>query len=140
MASEEQRHRSKEAVAHDLARIRAEIKSGDFAAQLEDGEVEYAKQWGKSTDARARAYWDEKLGVDRPALPICPYGCGSEGTFLEAVAMTDGRMLGIYTDWPSCSDGCIFVAEIQEQEPPTKRKRKLVVGPTGDLIEVEESD
>jgi hypothetical protein len=99
----------------------------DLRQQIKDGSHDrsYAESWGRSHDDRAAAYWDKKLGKDRPALPICPYGCGSEGTFLEAVMLADGKSLGIYTDWPFCSGGCIFVAEIQQQEPPKKRKQEL---------------
>jgi hypothetical protein len=82
--------------------------------------------------ARSAKVW-EASDPDRPhlkgrRLPICPYGCDREGTLLEIVMKPDGRALGIFNDHP-CS--CIFVADIEVGEPPTKRK--MVVGPDGEL-------
>lgn len=131
--AEQDRQDNKLRFARDLKRTRQQIKDGSI-----DSEEDYAKVWGKSTNAEARAHFDRTLGKDRPALPICPYGCGSEGTFLESMMLADGRCLGIYTDYPFCSDGCIFVAEIQQQEPPKQRKQELrLVNGEYQYVEVE---
>jgi hypothetical protein len=63
------------------------------------------------------------------ALPICPYGCGEEGQLKEIVMGDDGQAVGIFCD----SDGCVFRADIEIGEPPSKRK--LVIGPDGELKE-----
>lgn len=62
------------------------------------------------------------------ALPICPYGCGEPGQ-LKEIVMVDTQAIGIFAD----SDGCVFRANIEIGEPPTKRK--LVIGPDGQLKE-----
>jgi hypothetical protein len=100
-------------------------------------------EWTKSVDVekvvadmRQRGY--DKLSQTERAkrwsgrLPICPYGCGREGTLLEIVTGPDNRAVGIFNDHP-CS--CIFVADIQLGEPPTKKK--LVIGPDGEYKEVD---
>jgi hypothetical protein len=61
-------------------------------------------------------------------LPICPYGCGREGTLLEIVRQDDGRYIGIFNDDP-CS--CIFIADIQVGEPPNKQRYEI--GPDGEM-------
>lgn len=60
-------------------------------------------------------------------LPICPYGCGRQGTLLEIVMTEDGRAIGIFNDHP-CT--CVFCADVEIGEPPTKRK--MVIGPDGE--------
>jgi hypothetical protein len=68
-------------------------------------------------------------------LPICPYGCGREGTLLEIVMTEGGQAIGIFNDHPC---GCVFYADIEIGEPPTKRK--LVIGSDGEYHEEGESD
>lgn len=92
---------------------RQAIKTGKDPLD-EDNELERATSW-------------------RGRLPICPYGCGREGTLLETVMGSDGRATGIFNDHPC---GCIFVADIEVGEPPAKSK--LVIGPDGEYKEVYE--
>lgn len=65
--------------------------------------------------------------------PICPYGCGEEGTLLEIV-MKDGKAVGIYTHSESVKP---FVAELQMAPKPTGRK--IVLGPDGNYTLQEET-
>ena len=85
--------------------------------------ADMAKQWGTGTNRKLHKEYSGRL-------PICPYGCGREGTLLEIVMSTDGKATGIFSDYP-CT--CIFRAEIEVGDPPTKRK--LVIGPDGELTE-----
>lgn len=94
--------------------------------------MEPAQKWGRGANYREL---DAIHGKDRPMLPICPYGCGRAGTLLEIVMGTDGRAMGIFNDHP-CS--CVFVADIQLGEPPTKKK--MVIGADGEYHEVEGGD
>jgi hypothetical protein len=80
-----------------------------------------AQLWKRGTNSRVL---DKIFGKERPLLPICPYGCGREGTLLEVVMMTDGKAMGIFNDYP-CS--CIFVAEIQLPPNPNERKQKIAI-------------
>jgi hypothetical protein len=87
-------------------------------------EWDIAREWGIGNNRR----YDNKEYTGR--LPICPYGCGREGTLLEVVMSTDGKATGIFSDHP-CT--CIFRADIEIGEPPTKRK--LVVDASGELVD-----
>lgn len=87
-----------------------------------------AKPWSSQVTQDKRAP-DVKPRPGR--LPICPYGCGREGTLLEVIMTDDGRAIGIFNDHP-CS--CIFTADIEVGEPPTKKK--YVIDADGDLQEV----
>ncbi len=81
-------------------------------------------EWG--IDVGSRRDHPEVIG----RLPICPYGCGREGTLLEIVMGEGGQAIGIFNDRP-CT--CVFRADIELGEPPTKRK--LVIGPDGEMHE-----
>ena len=72
--------------------------------------------------------WSRKGRGLKGGLPICPSGCGREGTLLEIVKQDDGRYLGIFNDHP-CS--CVFIADIQVGEPPTKQK--YAIGADGEM-------
>lgn len=89
-------------------------------------------QWLTTDDPGAAGVNENNLQSKQGeiALPICPYGCGRQGTLLEIVMKEDGTALGIFNDFP-CS--CIFYADVSVGEPPTKRK--LVIGPDGELHE-----
>lgn len=108
---------------------------GELEQHLNDpnNPLQRARVWKRdySSDGNGRAL-DEKLGKDRPMLPICPYGCGREGTLLELIYGTDGRAMGIFNDHP-CT--CVFVADLQMGEPP--KPRKMEIGPDGEYHEVE---
>jgi hypothetical protein len=106
----------------------AEITSKNFG-QVNDNRR--SKNWRKTMGVHG-AQLDREYGVNRPMLPICPYGCGEEGQFREVVMEEDGNAVGVFQD----SDGCIFTADIQVSEPPAKRK--LMIGPDGELKEVGE--
>lgn len=120
-----------------LDELRELNERGDLEEALDDKNqpnLKRAQKWGRSyrgSDSNGEAL-DEKLGKDRPMLPICPYGCGREGTLLELIMGTDGRALGIFNDHP-CT--CVFVADLQMGEPP--KPRKLEIGPDGEYHEVE---
>jgi len=90
------------------------------------GPQERAKRWSRTGDISRDG---EKISG---GLPICPYGCGREGTLLEIVRQDDGRYTGIFNDHP-CS--CVFIADIEIGEPPTKRRQ--VIGPDGEMHIVE---
>ncbi len=99
--------------------------------------VERAVTWRRSKGTgNNREAMDKIFGKERPLLPICPYGCGREGTLLEVTMLADGRAMGIFNDYP-CS--CIFIADIQLPEPPRQRKQKLVLGADGEY-HMEESE
>lgn len=57
----------------------------------------------------------------RNRRPICPYGCGEEGSLLEII-MKDGKALGIYTHSESVKP---FTAELQMSPKPTGRKIQI---------------
>lgn len=97
-----------------------------FASDVRGEEA--VTRWGRGTNWRDRP---KTLQDPRIRLPICPYGCGEEGQLKEIVMGEGGQAVGIYAD----SDGCVFRADIQLGEPPTKRK--LVLGPDGELKEEE---
>lgn len=88
-----------------------------------------AQYWSRSGQSGTDDMTGQKL---KGGLPICPYGCGREGTLLEIVKQTDGRYLGIFNDHP-CS--CIFVADIEVGEPPTMHKYEI--GADGEMHLVE---
>ena len=98
---------------------------GDTA---EGGRQLPVKTWGRGTNWRDRP---KSMSDPRIRLPICPYGCSEEGQLKEIVMGQGGQAVGIYAD----SDGCVFRADIQLGEPPTKRK--LVIGPDGEMHEEE---
>lgn len=76
-------------------------------------------------DARHAAEW-------RNMRPICPYGCGEEGSLLEVI-VKDGKALGIYTH---SADVKLFTADLQMSPKPTGRK--IVIGADGEPHLVEE--
>jgi hypothetical protein len=90
-----------------------------------------SREWGEGGNNHRG---EIKKGHKPGRLPICPYGCGREGTLLEIVMTDDGRAIGIFNDHP-CS--CVFTADIEVGEPPTKKKYKVDVD--GELREVEAS-
>lgn len=110
-----------EAVQYEIAKYKG--KSYDELMKMDQ-----ARNWGRGSNYKDLV----KLhGKDYPNLPICPYGCGRAGTLLEIVMGTDGRAVGIFNDHP-CS--CVFIADLQMGEPPTKKK--LEIGPDGEYHEV----
>jgi hypothetical protein len=106
------------------------------AKEVAQRERRAAKKWGRDMSYGSnRKELDAIFGKQRPLLPICPYGCGREGTLLEVVMLEGGRAMGIFNDYP-CS--CIFVADIQLPEPPRQRKQKIVIGADGEAHMVSE--
>jgi hypothetical protein len=114
---EERLQAAREIVEHEVnVGRRAQYWSESRPEDLEEHENEQREQ-------------DRKFGKQRTPLPICPYGCGREGTLLEVVIREGGQAIGIFNDHP-CS--CIFIADIQLPEPPRQRKQKLVLGADGE--------
>lgn len=64
--------------------------------------------------------------------PICPYGCGEEGTLLEVITKFDGVAVGVYTHSDSVKP---FTADLVMK--PNPKERKLVLGMDGQYSEVE---
>lgn len=99
-----------------------------FARQPTGSQI-LANRWKKVTHTqRQNLMWQFGEEVMTGTLPICPYGCGEPGQLREIV-MEEGNAIGVFAD----SDGCLFRANIEIGEPPTKRK--LVIGPDGQLKE-----
>ena len=63
--------------------------------------------------------------------PICPYGCGQEGTLIEVVVQNK-KALGIYTHSESYKP---FTADLEMAPKPTGQK--IVIGADGEAHMVE---
>ncbi len=103
---------------------------GDFkGSNMHFGEVD-RKETAKKLRAKHgivehAQYWQNRR-------PICPYGCGEEGTLLEII-VKDGKALGIYTHSESVKP---FTADLQVSPKPTGGK--IVIGADGEPKLVED--
>jgi hypothetical protein len=89
---------------------------------------------GKTLEELKAAYMDNNEEPEgaiewRNRRPICPYGCGEEGTLMEVV-VKDGKAIGFYTHSQSVKP---FTAELEMLPSPTSRK--LVLGLDGEMHE-----